>query len=62
MQPKESLHDYMQGFAMGFKCDPGSPSEVTSEQAWADGFKAGRDALEKAERSAVDTALKNTVR
>ena len=25
MQPKESLQDYMQGFAVGFKDDPGNP-------------------------------------
>ena len=53
MQPKESLQDYMQGFALGLKDDPGSPSEVTSVQAWVVGFKAGRAARERAERSAA---------
>ena len=51
MQPKESLQDYMQGFAVGLRGDPGNPSEVTSVQAWVVGFKAGRAARGKAERS-----------
>jgi len=53
MQPKESIQDYMQGFAAGLKGDRGSPAEPSSVPAWVIGFKAGRAAREKAERSAA---------
>lgn len=48
---REDLHDYMQGYVVGLRGRPGSTSEVTSIRAWADGFKAGRTARDRAERT-----------